>query len=525
MSEAIGGALEGDNGSAGHLVAIPPLSFDPKHENPTEEQRVEWGRRYSRWWHSGAYAPELMVREIFQVEPEDWQLEDLRAYGRRERRISTVSGHGVGKSAKTAWQIVHHLVTEFPQRTACTAPTEKQMFNVLYPEVLKWFKKLPGWVQQSFTVKSDRLESTTDPEDCYVAFATARPEKPEALAGVHCEGGSVLLVADEASGVHELVFESASGSMSGHEATTILTGNPVRSTGLFHDTQTKLKWVPGTPRTPGDWYCIHVDAEQCQRVSKDFVEDMARRYGRESNAFRVRVQGLFPRADEDTVISYEHILASQTRDIEPSPTSQKVWGLDVARFGDDRTVLVKRWGNVVPELPKVWRDKDTMQVSALVHAEYDATPQKDRPDEILVDSIGLGAGVVDRLRQLGLPVRGINVAESAALNDRYQNLKAELWFKAKEWFQKLDVKLPPDQTEPGGIALGAELALPRYRFSPSGKFQVESKMEIKKRGFPSSDLADAFVLSLASTAATFLYGRDEQMEGAVKRNNQWFALT
>lgn len=475
---------------------------------------IQFLNRYARNGVNGERGPELFVEEVLlkgmtepvdpkepngprrPVEIDPWQREMLRAYGRHERRISARSGHGVGKTAVLAWMVVHHATTEHPQKTAITAPTTKQLFNVLWPEIGKWLSKCPVYVKELFEVTSERIVHRSAPNENFISAAVSRPENPEALAGVHCDDGSVLLIADEASGIHETIYESASGSMSGQTATTILAGNPVRTAGLFFDTHHKLKDL---------WFTIHVNGETCRRVAADFVEDMKRRYGPESNGYRVRVQGEFPRADNDTIIPFELVASAQMRDITANPASPVVWGLDVARYGGDRTALVKRRGGVV-EKPVAWRDKDLMQTAALVKAEYDNTAHQDRPSEILVDSIGIGAGVVDRLRQLGLPVRGINVSESAALSDQFVNLRAELWFKGKEFFAKQDCRLPPDVQDDIAGTLGAELALLRYKFSRTAKFQAESKDEVKRRGYASPDLADAFILTLASTAAMMIHG-------------------
>lgn len=488
------------------------IPFDGWREPQTPEEMEGWLARYRIGGDGlGVERFAYEVCRATRIEG-DWQPELFRARGQGEQRISVTSGHGVGKSGGAGIVIVQHHVVEVVSRTAVTAPTEKQMFNVLYPEVLKWLARCPEWVQAWFTTTGDRVAYTAKLKDWYASFATARAETPEALAGVHLAEGSVLLVADEASGVHEKVFESASGSMSGHNTCTMLFGNPTRTAGLFFDSHHKLKRDPKNPR-PGDWYCIQVNAETCGRVSQDFIEDMARRYGKDSNQYRVRVQGKFPTTDADTIIPYEHVLSAQTRDIVEPKDQAAVWGLDVARFGDDRTCLVKRRGKVVYEVPLVWQGKDTMQVAALVHAEWNSTSTHQRPKSICVDSIGLGAGVVDRLRALGLPVRGVNVSEMSSNQDVYANLKAELWLKtAKNWFAAKDCKIPEDDTRPGGIALGAELALPKFRFLPSGKFQVESKAEIKKRGFPSTDIADAFILTMADTDATYIHGSQQSTE-------------
>ncbi len=187
------------------------------------------------------YAPDpvLMVREVFAAEPDPWQAEVLDAYGRGERRISIRSGHGVGKTTCLAWIVCHHLLCRFPQKTVCTAPTAPQLFNALAAEIKSWLKRLPAPLQQLFEIKAERIELIAAPEDSFVAFNTSRAETPEAMAGIHSD--NVLLIGDEASGIPEQIFEAAIGSMSGYSACTVLAGNPLRLTGLFHETHTKLR--------------------------------------------------------------------------------------------------------------------------------------------------------------------------------------------------------------------------------------------------------------------------------------------
>jgi hypothetical protein len=449
-------------------------------------------QRYNRKGIHGKQSVTMFAREVMQFEPDVWQEETFDAYGDFERRLSIVSGHGVGKSAAEAIIICHHAITEFPQKTVITAPTSPQLFDVLWPEVNKWFGKLPDFIKALWDVKSESIELKANPDESFISARTSRPEVPEALAGVHCADGSVLLVGDEASGIAEAVFEAASGSMSGHEATTLLTGNPVRTSGLFFDTHNK-------PAVKKMWFTRQVSCLDSPRVSKDFIADMAARYGEESNAYRVRVLGLFPRSDLDTIIPYELVEAAKMRMILTNPKAPIYWGLDVARFGGDRNALAKRQGGRQLEKIRTWRDKDLMQTAAIVKQEYDATPVAERPVAIYVDSIGMGAGVADRLRQIGLPAFGINVSEAAAFGDTYLNLRAELWYKCKEWFQTLAVWIDPLDED-----LCAELVRTRYKFSRGAKFQVESKDDMKKRGFDSPDVADAFILTFAGGAAELM---------------------
>ena len=229
-------------------------------------------------------------------------------------------------------------------------------------------------------------------------------------------------------------------------------------------------------------------------MSDEFVDEMRERYGAESNAFKVRVLGDFPASDDDVLIPYHLIDDATKRDIVLDAGVASVWGLDPARFGSDRTALCKRSGSVVTDVTS-WRQLDTMATVGRVKAEYDGLPMSLRPREIMVDSIGIGAGVVDRLRELGLPVRGVNVSESPSLGQTYSNLRAELWNKTKGWLEGRSCKIPQDNQ------LVAELSAVRYSFTSSGKLQIESKERMKARGLPSPDLADALVLTMASEAS------------------------
>jgi len=435
--------------------------------------------------------PVLFVREQLQVEPDAWQADVLRAIASGDRRISVRSGHGVGKSTCASWAAIWYLVTRYTVKVVVTAPSASQLYDALFAEMKMWFRRLSGPLSELVEVKADRIELRSAPQEAFISARTSRAEQPEALQGVHAD--YVMLIADEASGIPEQVFEAAAGSMSGHNAVTLLLGNPVRSSGFFYDTHHRLA---------GDWRTFHVSCLDSSRVSPDFIRDMAARYGEESNAYRIRVLGEFPSGDDDTVIPMEYIESAWQRDIEIPPATGEVWGLDVARFGTDQTALCRRRGRILVGL-KRWAGLDLMATAGAVVHEYEVANPK--PQEILVDAIGLGAGVVDRLRELRLPVRGINVSESAASSQKYGNLRAELWFRMRDWFAAKQCKIPRDER------LIEQLAAVRYKFSSSGKVMIESKDELRRRmRGQSPDEADALALTFASTAATLMGGYTHQ---------------
>jgi len=443
--------------------------------------------------------PVLFVEEMLGADPFDYQAEFLRAL-LAERKMSVKSGHGTGKSTTASWAMLWFMLLRYPCKVVVTAPTSSQLFDAMFAELKRWINELPKELQQLLNVKSDRVELVSAPAEAFISCRTARAETPEALAGVHSD--HVLLIVDEASGVPEQVYEAAAGSMSGHNATTLMLSNPTRSSGTFFESHNRMahSWWTRT------WSC-----KDSPLVSHEFVDEMELRYGPESNAYRVRVLGEFPLSDDNTIIPYHLVESAQNRDVVVSDEAMIVWGLDVARFGSDATALCKRQGPIVTEL-RSWRGLDLMQTTGRIVAEYEALAPSKRPAEILVDSIGVGSGVVDRLQELGLPVRGVNVAESPSMGDTYMNLRSELWFKCKAWLEDRSCKLPKDDQ------LIAELTAIRYSFTSSGKMKAESKDEMRKRGLGSPDLADALCLTMASDAATALSGAFKTWRGELKRN-------
>jgi hypothetical protein len=424
--------------------------------------------------------PVEFVRNVLKAEPLPWQVEFMNAVARGERRMSVRAGHGVGKSTACSWVIIWHMLTRFPQKTVCTAPTAGQLFDALFSEVKKWIQLLPDFLKELLEVQSERISLKGAAETSFVSARTSSADRPEALAGVHSE--HVLLICDEASAIPEPVFESAAGSMSGHSATTILIGNPTRNSGLFFRTHHALKT---------DWFTMHVSCVDIPLVSQDFVNQIKATYGEESNAFRVRVLGEFALRDDDVLIPAELVDAAMLRDITLAPSEPLVYGLDVARFGNDRSVLCKRQGNVVIGF-KTWQNLDLMQ---LVGAVVNESKQDGNVTEILVDSIGLGSGVADRLRELGHNVRDVNVSESSAMNPQANRLRDDLWLQCRDWLREKACKLPKDDE------LRMELVSPTYKFTSTGKIQVEPKDSLKKRGLRSPDIADALCLTFASAAA------------------------
>jgi phage terminase large subunit len=420
------------------------------------------------------------VRVVFRVEPDEQQVAILRAYAKPGSHVSVRAGHGVGKSTVAAWVILHFLSFNPDCRVPCTAPSSHQLFDVLWAEVAKWHKRMHPWFKQQLVVKSDTICVRGDEKGRWAAARTARRECPDALQGFH--GTNILFVIDEASGVDDEIFQVAEGALTTPGARCLLLGNPTRPKGFFYDTHTKDR---------AGWECFVLNCWDSKLPGvRDYAAKMRGKYGEASNIYKVRVLGEFPVSADDVLIPLDWVESAVGRDIK-SEGARRVAGLDVARYGDDATALCVRRGGELTYLEE-WRNIDLMRtVGNVVQLWRD----KRLFDVVNVDVIGLGSGVYDRLREIGVPCVAVNVAESTSFKDSFVRLRDELWWKTREWFEKRECRIAPDIGCKDELI--SQLSGIKYEITSSGKTKVESKDMMKARGMASPNEGDALVLSMA----------------------------
>ncbi len=429
--------------------------------------------------------PVLFVRQALGVEDvEDWQAQVLRDLVKHDR-IAIRSGHGVGKSALMAWVILWFLFTRYPAKIPCTAPTAHQLYDVLWSELGRWHRnlceRLP-WLGQRLSLGADRLAWAEAPTEVFAAARTARRESPEALQGFHSD--NLLFLIDEASGVDDIVFEVAGGALSTPGAKILMAGNPTRNTGYFHR---------AFHADRGRWRTFAVPCSASSRVDPAYIADMAERYGEDSDIYRVRVQGEFPNASALQFIPSDIVAYCRQYKAESYQDQPRILGVDVARFGDDQTVLLIRQGRKVLSVAR-YRGLDTMHVADMVIE----CMQVAKVDAVVVDGVGIGAGVVDRLRQLGhRRITDFQAGGSANDPKTYANRRAEVWGLMREAL-RVGVELPDDRE------LLDDLVAPEYGFTPKQQIQLERKEDMKKRGLASPDAGDALSLTFAIRPAATL---------------------
>lgn len=417
--------------------------------------------------------------ERFPDGPEDWQRTELEALGAWVRsgcetayRSATASGHGIGKSALVAW-IIHWAMSTRPNLAGvCTANTASQLSTKTWRELSVWRSlAINGhWFDWTAT----RFACVESPETWSINATPWTKENSEAFAGLHAD--DVLVIYDEASAVADVIWDVSEGAMTTAGAMWLVFGNPTRNTGKFRECFGKYR---------NRWRTRQVDSRTCRITNKTEIDQWVKDYGEDSDFVRVRVRGVFPRAGSNQFISSDVVELAQSRAPDPALTalSPLVMGVDVARHGDDQSVIVLRRGRSVESITRL-RIPDTMQLAARVAEAIDAH----RPSAVFVDATGMGWGVVDRLRQLSHPVVAVQAGEAAMDPAKYYNRRAELWGLMRDWLK--DGACLPDDSE-----LRDDLIGPEYGFDAKMRIQLEKKEDMKKRGLASPDSADSLAVT------------------------------
>ena len=433
--------------------------------------------------------PLAFFQEVTRFQPDDWQVEAARAIA-QGRRLAVRSGQGVGKTAFEA-NIVLWFLACFPYpRVVCTAPTRQQLNDVLWAEIAKWMESsqilglLLNWTKTRVYMRGYEKRW----------FAVARTAtKPENMQGFHED--NMLFVVDEASGVADPILEAVLGTLSGPNNKLLYCGNPTKATGGFAD---------AFGRDAATWYTMTVSSRDSPRTNKDNIAALEAKYGVHSNVVRVRVDGLPPLAEDDVFIPISIAeQATMNEPVEHIRPSRIAIGVDVARFGDDQTVISTNIDNDIVSIQKR-HGQDLYKTSEDILASYIRLKER-YPESLMVyaiiDDTGLGGGVTDILRH-ERDARELNDLEiipvnfGAAVPDKeaaqnYADISTWMWSIIRDKAQSGLLHLPDD------AELIAQLSTRKYVFAGTPpKIKLEGKDALKKRGLPSPDIADAVALSL-----------------------------
>lgn len=453
--------------------------------------------------------PSAFVRECLRAQPDAWQDEVLEAVAQGRQRIALKASKGPGKSTLLAWLGWWFLATRVDPKVVATSVTEANLQDGLWTELAKWQQRSPE-LRKAFVWGKERITAKQHPETWWCAARTwpktADPsQQSNTLAGVHAD--HVLFLIDEAGGIPDAVVATAEAGLAnagqeGREAILVIAGNPTHLSGPLYRACTRerhLWWIREISGDPDD-------PKRASRVNVQWAREQIEKYGRDDPWVLVNVFGQFPPGQSNALVGVEEATAAAKRELgrRQYENEVKILGVDVARFGDDRSVLFPRQGLAAMK-PKVFRHQDTMQLASQVGWLTD----KWEPDAIFVDQATFGAGVVDRVKELGYPVIGIDFGGKPG-DSKYRNMRAQMWHRMAEWIRA-------GGAIPNMPELIAELTTPTYDFDEHGKLRVEKKEEVKKRCQVSPDLADALCLTFAAPVAHRSLRHLQDLPGASKR--------
>ena len=408
-------------------------------------------------------------------------------------RMDVASGHGIGKSAMTGWLVNFISQTRPFSQGTVTANTSPQLESKTWPQIIKWTNKsIAGhWFKVSAGRGSMKMVHKDFPEQWFCTAQTCKEENSESFAGQHAVNSTSYYINDEASAIPNKIFEVQDGGLTDGEPMQFSFGNPTRTDGEFKDHFSKKRHRH---------ICFQIDSRDVQITNKAYLNQLIEDNGLDSDFVRVRVLGKFPRASFNQLISEEIVLSAKDRRVSYHG-HPRILGADVglSLTGDPSAWVVVQGKTVIAA--GEFRLDDTFAVAGRFREIF----LEHRCSQGYIDSIGYGAGVADTLKAWGLNISGVNVAEASPQNTQYMNLRSDLWWRTKEFWEAKDCSIIYERYPDKHIMdrLISELATYLYFYTPSGKVKVEGKEDAKTRlNRESPNLGDAFMLTRNYATAT-----------------------
>lgn len=437
-------------------------------------------------------SPAQMVRDLFGIEPDPWQLDVLEAFPHKQR-IALPAAKGPGKTAVLAWIGWNFMLTRPMPKCAATSISGDNLRDNFWTEMAKWQQKSP-LLKGLFTWTKERIFANENPEQWWMSARTYaqsgdQTQQANTLAGLHAD--YILFLIDESGGMTDAVMVSAEAALSScKEGHIVQAGNPTQLSGpLYRAVQNEHKDAAGNPL----WFVVRIsgdpdDPKRSPRISIEWAKQLIAQYGIDSDWVRTAVFGLFPRSSFNALIGPEEVKAAMKRyyrDYEIGRVA-KVMGIDVARYGDDSSVIARRQG--IQMFPFVaHRELDSIQGASIVNREWG---QWDADAAFIDDTGGFGSGWLDQLKMLGRAPIGVHFAGAAHEKSRFENKRAEMYWDLCQWI-KAGGALPEDRD------LLEDLTNTTYT-APKGVLVLEPKALIKAKQLGRSpDKGDAAALTFA----------------------------
>lgn len=445
--------------------------------------------------------PILFAKDILGVDLYSRQ-EEVMCAVRDFERTAVASAHGVGKSFVAAIIVLWFITCFCPSTVITTAPTARQVKDILWKEIAAGYyrSKIPlgGRMLSQDLIMSDK-------QKWFATGFTTTKFNLDRFQGFH--NTNILVVLDEACGVAQSLYNAFEGLLSaGAVIRLLLIGNPsdsatefgkaFREDSLYHKFHLSVFDEP-------NFYTFGITLDDIKkntwqekitgplpRTYLSVPKWAAERYaawGEDNPLFQVKIMGNFPIINANRFIPLNWIERAIAKD--EVEAGEKIIGVDIAREGDDESVLCIRDGNVVKPF-LVWNHLDTMQSVNRIAAILDL----EKPSKIFVDSVGVGGGIYDRLKELGYAVIPLNGGERA-YEETYYNSRSEMYWGVRKALEADALILPDDDI------LTNEMLNIEYSFTVKNKFRVEPKDETKKRLGKSPDRFDALAATFFSKPA------------------------
>lgn len=406
-------------------------------------------------------------------------------------RMAVSSGHGTGKTALISITILWYMVTRSNANVRVTANSEAQLRSTTWPELALWNTRciFGHW----FKWEATRFSKIGARETWYAEAITWNEANPAAFAGKH--GRYYLTIYDEAAGIPSVIWETTRGSMTTKGNTHLAFGNPIFPSGGFFDIfHTEKRNM---------WNLRHINSLETKHGNSSELRAIVREYGPDHDVTRRRVLGQFPRQAARQFISTETVERAIERRIEPIEYENFpiYMGIDVAHFGDDRSVIVIRQG---PRLLQIhtFEGMDTVELTNVAIGHLKSNPNISM---CFVDATGIGVGVSDMLARWTHKVQPVQVGRRPTNQKLYKNLRVEIWDKMRAWLDTADL--------PDNPILRQELTQIEYDYTDLGQMRLEKKVAMKARGIPSPDIADALAFTFCRPDAAELEYFEDDDEG------------
>lgn len=458
----------------------------------------ECGRFYADPFGWVNWAFDWGVGELTGFEgPDDWQRHVLLEIGEEVRkrgfdgvnpvdpiREAVASGHGIGKSALTAWIILWIMSTRPYAKGIVTANTSDQLRTKTWGELGKWRSRciVGHWFEYNNGKGSMNLYHKSWPESWRVDAQTCREENSEAFAGLHAANSTPFYLFDEASAVPDKIWEVAEGGLTDGEPMFFAFGNPTRNTGKFRECFSRQKHR---------WNTRQIDSRTAKMTNKRLIDQWMKDWGEDSDFFRVRVLGKFPRAGDMQFMPSDDVFNAMKRGpgryLGDEPL---VCGIDVARGGEDNCMIVFRRG-FDAKSEKTYKisgedSRDSMKLVSKLILALD----RHKPDVTFLDCTGIGGPIGDRLRQLGYHVIDVGFGHEADDKKLFSNKTAEMGFRCRQWI--FNGGAIPDNND-----LEEQLTTRDFWHNNKDQLVLEPKDSLKERLGISPDWADALFLTFA----------------------------